>query len=169
MSSFQDSWLQEKGFSLWLAKVDDVHSAKCKLCVKTISVESMGVKALEAHARGEKHRQRQPCNVSRKTIAIQFAKQNEIQTESSSDRQSKFNKRQQMLFATTENKLAKHTEMMLAVELVMCKQSFRSCDNKSSLFSAMFPNSFIAKSFACAHTKCRYIVCFGIDPYLRRC
>ena len=58
-SSFQDSWLQEKGFSLWLAKVNDVHSARCKLCAKTFSVASMGVNALEAHARGKKHRQRE--------------------------------------------------------------------------------------------------------------
>ena len=59
-----------------------------------------------------------------------------MQHESTSDPQSKSNKTQQTLFAAVENQLAKHAEVMWAVELVMYKQSFRSCDNKSNLFSA---------------------------------
>ena len=56
---------------------------------------------------------------------------------------------------------------MWAFEQVMCKQSFRSCDNKSHLFSTMFPDSCSGKSFACVQTKCKYSVCFWIAPYCK--
>ena len=42
--------------------------------VPNLSVASMGVKALEAHARGGMHRQRQLCIDLRDAILVQFAK-----------------------------------------------------------------------------------------------
>ena len=70
-------------------------------------------------------------------------------------------------FAATAHQLSKHAEVMWAVELVMCKQSFRSCNNKSSLFSTMFQDRNIAKSFACVQIKSRYLICFGMAPYFK--
>ena len=92
MSSFQESWLQEQSFLSWLAKANDLYSARCNVCVKTFSVTSMGVQALEAHVRGEKHRQWPPCSDSRRAVVMQFANQNEIQSESTSDPQLKSNR-----------------------------------------------------------------------------
>ena len=69
--SFQDSWLQNEPYSSWVVKVDDIYSAKCRLCCKTFSIANMGVKALDAHAKGEKHKRRLPCQDSRNTIAFQ--------------------------------------------------------------------------------------------------
>ena len=56
---------------------------------------------------------------------------------------------------------------MWAIEVVMAKHSFRSCDTKPELFSSMFPDSKIAQKFACAETKCKYPVCNGIAPYFK--
>ena len=94
----------------------------------------------------------------KKNYSNAVCKANEIQNESASDQQSKSNKMQQTLFVATESQLSKHAEMMLGVELMMCKQSFFSCDNKSNLLSAMFPDSSIAYRFAYVQLKCRYIV-----------
>ena len=35
------------------------------------------------------------------------------------------------------------------------------------LFQNMFPDSAIAKAFACGKTKMNYLICFGIGPYCR--
>ena len=53
-----------------------------------------------------------------------------------------------------ENEAAKKAEIMWAgaLEVVIAKHSFRSCDNKSELFSSMFPDSQVAKTFACGKT-----------------
>ena len=53
---------------------------------------------------------------------------------------------------------------MWALEVVIVKHSFCSCDNKSDFFSSMFPDNQIAKTFACGKTKCKYLVCHGIAP-----
>ena len=66
-----------------------------------------------------------------------------------------------------ENEAAKKAEIMWALEVVIAKHSFRSCDNKSELFSSMFPDSQVAKTFACGKTKCKYLVCHGIASYFK--
>ena len=39
--------------------------------------------------------------------------------------------------------------------------------NMGGLFQNMFPDSAIAKNFACGRTKMNYLICFGIGPYFR--
>ena len=45
--------------------------------------------------------------------------------------------------------------------------SFRASSDIRGLFQNMFPDTAIAKSFACGKTKINYLMCFGIAPYLR--
>ena len=66
-----------------------------------------------------------------------------------------------------ENEAAKKAEIMWALEFLIAKHSFRSCGNKSELFSLMLPDSQVAKTFACGKTKCKYLVCHGIPPYFK--
>ena len=56
---------------------------------------------------------------------------------------------------------------MWAIEVVLAKHSFSSCDTKSELFSAMFADSQIAQKFSGGQTKCKYLVCNGIAPYFQ--
>ena len=53
----------------------------------------------------------------------------------------------------------KKAEIMWTLEVAIAKHSFRSCDNKSELYNSMFPDSQVAKTFACGKTKCTYLVC----------
>ena len=56
---------------------------------------------------------------------------------------------------------------MLALEVVIAKHLFHSCDNKCELFSSMFPDNKVAKTFACGKTKCKYLACHGIAPHFK--
>ncbi|KAJ8043765.1 hypothetical protein HOLleu_11016 [Holothuria leucospilota] len=56
-------------------------------------------------------------------------------------------------------------EVLWAIKVVMNHYSFNSCQNVSKLFTSMFPDSQIAKTFSCGATKCAYMICFGLQPY----
>ena len=43
--------------------------------------------------------------------------------------------------------------------------SYRSNKNVSAIFHSMFPDSSIAKQFACGKDKTSYIISFGIAPF----
>ena len=59
-SSFQEIWLNNKKYSLWLQKDEDTSLSRCKLCSKSFSVAAMGIKVLDAYANGTKHKDRLP-------------------------------------------------------------------------------------------------------------
>ena len=53
---FNREWLSKKEYQLWLTPVEgDVTKAKCKICVKTLSLSNMGEIAVRTHASGKKH------------------------------------------------------------------------------------------------------------------
>ena len=47
---FQDGWLSNPIYSVWLEKGASGDVAKCKICSKTFSVARKGIKALDSHA-----------------------------------------------------------------------------------------------------------------------
>ena len=49
----------------------------------------------------------------------------------------------------------------------MAHFSFRASIDIGNLFESMFPDSDIAKKFACSKTKMNYLICFGLAPYFR--
>ena len=46
--------------------------------------------------------------------------------------------------------------------------SLNSNENLADVFRAMFPDSDIAKTFACGKDKSGYIIRFGLAPYLKQ-
>lgn len=66
-AKFQDIWVNDDRYSQWVQKCDDLYSARCKVCSKIISVAGLGVKALDKHAEGIKHKQRVPVGDNRIT------------------------------------------------------------------------------------------------------
>ena len=58
-------------------------------------------------------------------------------------------------------------EILWAIRTSLTHSSLRSCDGISKLFSRMFSDSNIAKSFSLARTKCGYFINFGVAPYLK--
>ena len=104
--SFQDIWLTDDQYKLWLQKDADIYSAKCKVCSKSFLVA--GQEALDTHAKGLKHQQRLPNHNS--TLKTAFvAGQTENRPNSSSE-QNKAAKKAEM------NEAAKKAEIMWALE-----------------------------------------------------
>ena len=155
----------EEPNSSWVVKVNDIFSAKCKICSKTFFIGSMGVKALETNAKGEKHKQsinntsharipgKESLHNSQKLMKFAVVVKGKLPTQN-----------QQTIFTVANNQLAKQAEVKWALEVDMCKQSCSSCDSKSELLTSILPDSNIAKDFTCAQTKCKYIMCFGLAP-----
>lgn len=53
---FSDTWLEKPEFSAWLKSVaNNVLEAYCILCKKAIKLGTLGVRALESHAKSYKH------------------------------------------------------------------------------------------------------------------
>ena len=50
---------------------------------------------------------------------------------------------------------------------VLLSNYFNSSSNKSDLFTTMFPDRAIAKGVTCGATKCGYILCFDVAPYMK--
>ena len=60
-----------------------------------------------------------------------------------------------------------NAEILRALNVVDKNYSFRSCDGDSKLYSRMFPDSAIAKNYGQQKTKVKYVIEFGITPYIR--
>ena len=61
-TSFQDIWLEDDKYKLWLSWASDSYSTKCKGCSKVFSVAGQWIKALDTHAKGTNHIQQLPNN-----------------------------------------------------------------------------------------------------------
>ena len=67
--------LPNEKYSLRLQKYKDTSLARCKLCSKSFSVATMGIKALDAHANGAKHKDRLP----KKDSTVSFTQEESVQ------------------------------------------------------------------------------------------
>ena len=56
-------------------------------------------------------------------------------------------------------------EILWALKSVSSHFSFKSCEDVSPLFKAMFCDSNIATNFNCGRTKQAYMITFGIAPF----
>ena len=146
-TSSQDVWLTNDQYKLCLQKDADIYSAKCKVWSKSFSVAGQERKALDTHDKSLKHQQRLLNHNS--ILKTAFAAGQTENRPSSSYKQT-------FTLSITENEVTKKAE-----------HSFRSCGNKSELFSSMSPDSQLAKTFVCGKTKCKYLECHGIASYFK--
>ena len=56
LCTFQDSWIHDSEFKLWVKRNKSPNEAYCKLCSKTIDIKSMGRQALVSHSKSAKHK-----------------------------------------------------------------------------------------------------------------
>ena len=134
-TNFQDIWLENEKYVSWLEKDIKGNSslARCKVCSKTFSISSMGIKALDAHTNGTKRKERLPCKQS---LFSAFKKKPE-------------NEHQQQKPSTSSASRQSDLSDMFQGEAVL---------NKSNQFACMFPDSKIAKDFSCGRTKYGYFI-----------
>ena len=84
---FQEEWLCDERIKSWLRKFDNVsHDAFCKFCQERFSIAGQGVKQIESHIKGEKHKLKsEPTSTNNnKQKILTFALSKDMTGESSS-------------------------------------------------------------------------------------
>ena len=187
--SFNDDWLKEQEWSLWLERGSNVKTAYCKLCNHSFDVSNMGKSAVASHAKGKKHKEKISL---KKSLPIHFFSTNNGLSSSTNDKHDDSCRNdgvavqrekgqstdgneapmpQQMMQSSLSSYVHQtsvtEAEILWVLRTVLCHNSLRSCDGLSELFQRMFNDSTIAKSFSLGRTKCGYLVNFGIAPYFK--
>ena len=148
---FNRDWLSKADYKPWLASVEDVTKAYCKMSMKTFSLFNMGEIAVKSHASGKKHQ----------TAVTQSQK-------ASSESGSMSTSHGNVMSKFTLTKHQHKAEILWALKTVMSHSSYNSSTNVADVFRAMFPDSAIAQKMNCGPTKLSYLICFGIAPYFKQ-
>ena len=174
--TFNDDWLRIKEFESWLDKGPNRSVAYCKLCQQSFDVSNMGQSALNSHAKGKKHKEKED---SRKSSPITFFKQETVDKPLTSKQSADTSKEQsneaQVISLQQKSSQCTLPFMMLTSNVTEAESRWAirtclthsSCDGISKLFSRMFSDSNIAKSFSLARTKCGNCINFWVALYLK--
>lgn len=174
---FADSWLEKTEFKSWLKPVaDNIREAYCFFCKKKISISSMGINALRSHMEGASHKaaagRREQLSVAsfcRPTSAPQ-ANGNGTATATAAVATTSAN----VTSNPADIRVALGSTPTLRAEVIWCldtvakHQSLNANEGIADIFQAMFPDSDIAKTFACGKDKTGYVIRFGLAPYFKR-
>ena len=165
-SKFQDSWLENEEFKVWLQKDKDDTQAYCKLCMKSFSIATHGKTSLSSHASGEKHKSRIP-SVSQRTLmpVSKSVQQKTVEEEKDKTTETKICEKNATSYFIAED--VTDAEILWALDVIVSNYSLNSCQNKNKLFARMFKGCRIAELFACGSTKCSYTINFGLAPYFK--
>lgn len=132
--SFNDNWLNDENFKLWLMKYNEEY-AKCKICQVNFTIKYDGISAVKQHLNSLKHK--------------------------NMDKQQKQN---QLLHNFLESKDTSETESLSLCELsftyhsVKHHHSYNSADCFTKNAKTLFPDSKLAQKLRCGRTKMEAIV-----------
>ncbi|KAL6471512.1 hypothetical protein MHYP_G00201620 [Metynnis hypsauchen] len=160
-------------FRSWLQAVSsNLYEAHCKLCKKTIQLGTLGVKALESHAKAEKH-QLATKSLQRTQAITQFCASSPPSSLSSVPGPAGLHRSipsasANDIRATLGSSETSKSEVLWILHSITKHLSYNSSSEISSLFRAMFPDSNIAKTFTCGPNKIAYIARFGLADFIKR-
>ncbi|XP_046874041.1 uncharacterized protein LOC124466288 isoform X2 [Hypomesus transpacificus] len=172
--SFKESWLEHIDFRCWLVAVPSSrYEARCNLCLKNIKLGTLGVKALESHARAEKHKVAIKC-LQRTQPISEFCASPLPSLPSSSSMPGPSGLQRNIaapsndLRATFGSTDTSKAEVLWILHTVTKHHSFNSNSEIGDLFRVMFPDSVIAKTFTCGPNKIAYVARFGLGEFIKR-
>jgi Domain of unknown function (DUF4371) len=122
----------------------DVHMASCRACNSTFSISNGGLYNVKSHANSTAHKN--------------ATKDNHVQTRIDCGK---------LLPAISLAEQVSKTEILAALKLIRYHQSFNSCAADNNLFKSMFPDSTIVQQYSMGASKAKYMIVFGIAPYIR--
>ena len=187
---YNKKWEHDPQYKAWVSAYKaDKRKALCHWCDRTIDVSSMGESALKSHSRSEKHKQNSRCQQRVTLSSFGFGSSAstskcssgnvEACVEESQQQPSGLNippppdkiatptSQQSMRSFLTKDDVLK-AETLWTLKLVTNHYSFNSSADTANLFSAMFPDSEIAKQFACGERKAAYITVFGLAEHFKK-
>lgn len=151
-TQYQKQW--EKEYT-WLRQVEaDKTSARCCLCNKTFHINNGGKSQVKAHSETKTHKEQQ-------SIVSQESGQSTLKIDEHTNMvvvPSKLN-------LSNDDRTLK-AEIIWALKCCKSKFSFNSNDDLNDIFKEMFPDSQIAAQYAMSSAKARYLIQFGIAPYV---
>ena len=147
---FLHDWLLDPEFKMWLVEVPgDNKLARCKHCKKSFNLSNMGRQALVSHGTGQKHQ-----NVIKSITDIDFTKEKHIKVNtnlssmpSSNSMKSVINTQSTVSNLSVISSETVKAEIRWVLKSVISGYSNNSSANLNNLFSCMFPDSQLAKSF----------------------
>lgn len=150
-TKFSATWQLKRS---WLHPVrSDPYKARCSACHVDLSVVQ-GVGAVRRHEDTPKHIAFMKATATQNS----FAAENGILSMTNAARKS------HVKFTSEEQKW--NAEILRVVNVIEQNYSFNSCAEDNSLYRRMFPDSAIAKSYEQADSKVKYVVQYGITPYV---
>ena len=119
--------------------------AYCQLCSSHFSVSHGGYNDVTRHVSGSLHQQRLKDSSQTASISSFFRKD-----------------------APAHTQAVTSAEVRMVQFIARHNISFQTADHLSQLFPVLFPDSKIAASFGCGHTKTKAICCDLLDPYFKK-
>lgn len=156
---FNEKWMEDDLFKRWLAPTENNNNAMCKFCKKTFSLGTMGLKAGESHMRGEKHQRYVAAASGTRLIPALLPTQPSICSDATS---------QSAMTSFISPPETQKAEVLWVLHTVVRHYSFKSNEDISGVFAAMFPDSRLAKSFTCGENKTAYIAKYGIASFIKK-
>ncbi len=162
---FNEAWMDKISFHHWLKPVvDNIFEAYCTVCKKRIQLGTMGVKALDSHAKSTKHMKYvrgkeqtlpitarfPPANVSplaaKEPEAAASASQLAASAPAAPLATTTARVDLRMSFSSTPTLKA---EVLWTLHTISKHHSYNGNEGISELFKCMFPDSDIANTFTC--------------------
>ncbi|XP_035998777.1 uncharacterized protein LOC118564524 [Fundulus heteroclitus] len=169
---FQQKWLEDAEFGAWLKPVDgNDNEGFYRVCKKKIRLCTMGVNALRSHMKWESHRSATRCR-QQLTMSSYFSVTDTVTSAvatgtSTAAAGASSTAGKSDVLRTFGSNATLNAEVLWCLNTAMQHHSYASNEGVSELFQAMFPDSEIAKSFACGKDKTGYILKFGLAPHFK--
>lgn len=150
---FSDTWLEKTEFRAWLRPVaNNVFEAYCLVCKKVIKLGTLGVRALESHAKSEKHLT-VVNGLQQTTVISQFCQVSGGSTLPRREPHCSSATPVSDLRVAFGSEPTLRAEVLWDLHTVTRHQSYNANEEIGELFQTMFPDSDIAISFRCRKDK----------------
>ena len=151
-TKYQKAWEKDRP---WLAPVKtDIYQSYCKVCQTSITTKQNGTDKLKQHERTSKHKDALQSRSSQSSLVSC----NETLKMSKSTLEERLDLNQEVIAA----------EVYQALHVVATNQSFSSTNSDSKRFKKMFPRCEIAELYSQHANKTKYVIVYGIAPYVKK-
>lgn len=157
-TKYNRDWENNKETQGWLtADSASIFSAFCKYCGKSFKISGSGICQIRSHAKSTTH-------VRNANLRLNLGNQRPFQRDAAGNLMLQGGN-----FILTKEETIMKAKILWALNCCYSDFSVQSNNNNNQLFPAMFSDSEISVNFKMSETKIKYLIQFGIAPYLRDC
>ena len=150
--SYRPAW--ESQFN-WIKKDKNSNSAFCNVCQVSFRIDNSGLSQVKTRGSTKAHKDKETLLSGKTSQKVLVLKDNGISLSEES-----------LTLSCADQVL--NAETLQALDTVFSNHSFASTKVNNDKLRRMFPDSQIAKSVHQAETKTKYIIQFGVAPYVRK-